>query len=330
MLPPGYNDGHRLFLQSIMAHGSITFSQAQTIAARISSSLGTVQTPEETPLEAIEHIVNTVGRAIALHDYQIRTSIDQRTGERVWAWVNTQSDPATQMATTLTPDELSFVKRVLDAIFDTYNSQRMEKMCVTKAEVLKLSHPPRNRPRPSSDAASSGADPAALAQQMAPSADKGLRHSDVERVIRDLISGGWFEQSKEKFLTLSPRGLMELQNWLFASYNDPDVAEGGWQRIKKCEQCKEIVSWGQRCSVWTCIVRLHDGCADKLWQARRNHTCPRCNTEWSGDKFVGERAITSSRIYRDAKDRRATMDTVARDIFNAATRDDNEEDDESE
>ena len=85
---------------------------------------------------------------------------------------------------------------------------------------------------------------------------------------------------------------MELWGWLVATYNDPD-SEGDWQRIKFCEACKEIVTYGQRCNEPDCTVRLHDICEEGFWRTRRDKTCPKCSTPWNGTHFVGERAVTT-------------------------------------
>src|SRR5690606_37791826 len=130
-----------------------------------------------------ENYINAAAAAVSVYDYQIRSALHQATKERSWALVNTASDPATQLATTFTADEISFVKRVLDAIFDTYNTPRMEKLCITIQEAIVLSRPPRQ------------ADEATQTN----STDLGLRHSDVHRVMDELVSAGWLEKSPDGF-----------------------------------------------------------------------------------------------------------------------------------
>jgi hypothetical protein len=101
---------------------------------------------------------------------------------------------------------------------------------------------------------------------------------------------------------------MELSGWLVATYNDPDpdpdpdIEE--WQPIKVCEACKEIVTYGQRCTEEGCTARLHDICEEAFWRARGGKYCPKCDMAWDGKHFVGERAVTSKSGYQRAKPNR--------------------------
>ncbi|SPN97684.1 related to DNA repair protein Nse1 [Cephalotrichum gorgonifer] len=314
-----YNDTNRAFLQALMGRGSLTFEQGQQVLASIlSAESGDDVKPDSVTQDDFEAYINIASDAVSLYDYQIRSALHQVTKERSWALVNTASDPTTQLATTFTADEISFIKRVLDAIFDTYNTPRMEKMCVTIQEAITLSRPPRSAP----DASNAGE------ASQAGSTDRGLRHSDVNRVMDELVAAGWLEKSVDGFYAPAPRALMELRTWLLDTYNDPDAPPDEWQRVKSCEACKEVVTHGQRCSERDCPARIHDICEVALWRARRARTCPRCERDWTGDKFVGERAVTSTKAYRQAKGRGRKSNTLASDIFDAAQAEEGEEEEE--
>ncbi|PKS09041.1 hypothetical protein jhhlp_003654 [Lomentospora prolificans] len=307
-----YNDTNRAFLQALMGRGFVTFRDAQEIIAGLRLAAGT----EDVKLEHItqhdvDYYINSASDAVSQFDYQVRSAVHQANATRVWALVNTTSDPSTQLATTFTPDELSFVKRVFDAIFDTYNTPRMEKMCVTMQEAISLSRPPRNANNPNTSINDGD-------ESQAVSTDKGLRHSDVNRVIEELVEGGWLEKSPEGFYSPAPRALMELRTWLLDTYNDPDVPADEWQRIKTCEACRDIVTYGYRCNDRDCLVRLHDSCEERFWRARRSKTCPKCGKAWEGNRFVGERAVTTTKTYRQARGRGRKSNTLASDIFNDA------------
>ena len=309
-----YDDTNRAFLQALMGRGCLTLAQGQHILAAIFSAKGEDVKPDAVTREDLEAYINAASDAVSSYDYQIRSSLHQVTKERSWALVNTASDPTTQLATTFTADEISFIKRVLDAIFDTYNTPRMEKMCVTMQEATALSRPPRHAP-----------DPVTGEATQTSSADRGLRHSDVHRVMDELVASGWLEKSPDGFYAPAPRALMELRTWLLDTYNDPDAPADEWQRIKSCEGCREVVTHGQRCAERDCPARIHDICEEALWRARRARTCPRCEREWKGDKFVGERAITSTKAYRQARGRGRKSNTLASDIFNDAQEDGDED-----
>lgn len=279
-------------MQAFMGRGSLTQGEGTSIIAAILSAEDdsarriTADSIDDT---TFRHYVSKAREAVAPLDYDIRSTRHQISREQIWALINVHSDPSTQMATSRTPDEISFIKRVLDAMFETYNTPRQEVMAVTAAQARKVARPVAPAPAPAQDADADGGEPAPR------TADRALKHSEIERLLPSLVAEGWFEESEEGFYSLSPRSLMELKTWLVAAYNDPDVAPEAWQRIKFCEACKEVVTVGQRCPERDCNVRIHDICTEAYWRMRRGgRTCPRCETEWTGNNYVGERAVTET------------------------------------
>jgi hypothetical protein len=142
--------------------------------------------------------------------------------------VNTTSDLQTQLATSYTPDEIAFVKRVLDAMFETNNTQNREVMAVKGLEAMKLAKAPRDHE------SAVGA-----TQNTQGSAAMGITQDRAEKILDQLVDEDRFEKSRRGFYSLSPRQLMELRGWLVETYNEEDDE---WQRIKSCEGCKEIVT----------------------------------------------------------------------------------------
>lgn len=272
-----YDDTNRAFLQALISRGSITFKQAQPILASILTASGNEVSAAEITHEDLDNYIAAASEAVSAFDFEIRSSAHQTTKERYYALVNGTSDPLTQIATVRTPDEMSFIGRVLDAMFETYNTRRCEVMAVTSMQAIKLARPPLNR-------RSSG---------VPESADKGLTSSQAEKLMASLVDEGWMERSAKGYYTLSPRALMELRGWLVASYNEePDEEDGDedeWQRIKNCVACKNIITVGERCEDWRCNVRLHTICAAPFWRGKGEKKCPGCKKKW-GNGVVGEKA----------------------------------------
>jgi non-structural maintenance of chromosomes element 1 len=239
--------------------------------------------------------------ALSSFDYEIRSTQHQVTKQRVWAVVNSISDAPTQIAGSRTPEEVAYLRRLLDAMFETYNTQRREVQGITSLQALEKKV-----------VKGSGGSTGVVRVEGA-AADRGLTQEQAERTLQGLVAEGWFERSKEGWYTLSPRALMELRGWLVETYNDPDEPEE-WQRIKFCEACKEIVTVGQRCKEIECNVRLHDICEAAFWASRPSKRCPSCETPWNGKVFVGQRAVTTTDDYLKGKrrssgvSRRETMD----------------------
>ena len=176
--------------------------------------------------------VSICNNAISPFDLEIRSTLSQHDRKRVYALVNTTSDPATQLATTHTPEEISYLKRVLDAMFETYNTAREEVMAITSLQALRLTRAPRTEMQ--NGEATQG------------SVGQGLTQSQAERMLDSLVAEGWFELSQNGYYSLSPRALMELRGWLLETYNEPvdeeDEDDERIERVKLCRACKEIVT----------------------------------------------------------------------------------------
>ncbi|EME76841.1 uncharacterized protein MYCFIDRAFT_205528 [Pseudocercospora fijiensis CIRAD86] len=278
-----YGSCQRAFLQSLLSRQALTYEEAKPIIAAIQ----TAATPERETLENdvtqedFETYIQAVGDAISPFDFEIRSSIHQTTRERTYALVNTTSDALTQIATTHTPDEIAFVKRVLDVMFDENNTPRAEIMAVKSNRALKCHKPPRE---------SSDAQPT----------NSGLTMSQAERLLQSLVAEGWFEFNDEtSYYSLSQRALMELRTWLVDAYNEPEEDEpenedednSPHPKIKFCAACKDIVTVGQRCPNLPCNARLHDHCMRNYFRAQNGREqCAVCHTAWVDAPHVGEKA----------------------------------------
>ena len=284
---PTYGNTHRAFLQALLSRQALTYEAAKPLIAHIE----TAQNPdrptlaEDVSLQDFEEYVQRTNEALSPFEFEIRSALHQTTRERVWALINTTSDALTQMSTMHSPDELAFLKRVLDAMFDTYNTSRAEIVAVTSMQAIKLAKPVGEASRrESSNNTQSSA---------------GLTMSQAEKVLSRLVAEGWFELSPKGFYSLSPRALMELRSWLIDTYNETDSEEDDDERdeteapvkIRLCAACRDIVTVGQRCPNLPCNARLHNHCVSKMFRAQSgSETCPTCKTEWKDAPLVGERA----------------------------------------
>lgn len=67
---------------------------------------------------------------------------------------------------------------------------------------------------------------------------------------------------------------------------------------------------GQRCPKKSCPCRLHDICTQNFFRTQSSRKCPLCETDWTGNDFVGERAAISTQ-HKPAK-RKSGSGAVAR------------------
>ncbi|KAI4187518.1 MAG: hypothetical protein L6R41_002764 [Letrouitia leprolyta] len=260
-----WNDGHRAFLQAFMARSTLTLEEAKPLLAAILTAYEKRETLSEDITEAdFNSYISATNTRISPFDLEIRSTFHQTTRQRMYALVNSTSDPIIQLATVHTAEEISFLKRVLDAMFETYNTSRHEVMAITSMQAMRLHKPSDNDRRETQNGTETQG-----------SAGQGLKMVEAEKMLKTLVDEGWFEKSRKGFYSLSPRALMELRGWLIETYNDvdedDDEEEERTPRIKQCAACKEIVTMN-------------------FFRMQRSRDCPLCKTEWIGDNFVGERA----------------------------------------
>ncbi|KAF2144931.1 uncharacterized protein K452DRAFT_356283 [Aplosporella prunicola CBS 121167] len=321
-----YNSTHRAFLQAFLARSVMTFEEAQPILAAILTAKDDGERPilpNDITEADFNTYVATINTALSPLDLEIRSARSQSAERtRLWALVNTTSDGLTQLATTHTADEIAFVKRLLDAMFEAHNTPRAEVVALTSIQALNLHKAPRN----------------AEGSETQGSAGATLTMAAAQKLLNDMVEEGWMEKSRRGFLSLSPRALMELRGWLVETYNEPvDAEEDGPEevaartRVKMCEACREIVTVGQRCPSRACLCRLHDVCVQHFFRTHPDRRCPLCKTEWSGDHFVGERAAKPTNRNRGSagtvasSSRRSTMASQL-----ALSDDDDDDDDDDE
>ncbi|CRG88690.1 hypothetical protein PISL3812_05724 [Talaromyces islandicus] len=308
----GYNDSNRAFLQAFMARSTMTFDEAKPVLAAIfSAQEGREVLQEDISQADLNSYIAAANSAISPFDLEIRSakrqgplnSDGQSASQFVYALVNTTSDPLTQLATTYTADEIAFVKRLLDAMFETYNTRRCEALVVSSMQALQLAKAPADANRRESTAVQANGNPASTQGGAAQS----LSMTQAETMMTSLVDEGWLDKSAKGYYSLSPRGLMELRGWLVDTYNDEDEEGHRARRVKFCAACKDILTVGQRCADRDCPGRLHDACIRNFFRLQQSERCPVCKIEWPGDRFVGERAITSTQT-QAAQGRRRAMD----------------------
>ena len=279
----------------------------------------------------LNNYIHAANHHISNLDLEIRSTLHQITGERVYALVNATSDAATQLATAFTPEEMGFVKRVLDSIFVGHNTSRIEAVAVPGLHLIKLHNKTAAGQRIGTGGATQQNGGTGETQG---SGGPAITVAQAQKVLDSLIAQGWLEKSKAGFYTLSPRGLMELRGWLMDTYNEDSDAEAEEGRrlnptkIKVCYACKDIVTIGQRCSRQKCGVRFHDRCI----RTQKVRKCPVCKTTWEGDYLVGEKAIPTGKdnSARTSGAGRGSQAAVGTEDIREADHDIDEDEDEEE
>lgn len=177
-----------------------------------------------------DYIAVINNKALRPYDYEIRTHLHAPRnsnggggagggGIRYYGFVNVKDDPLTQSATTYTADEIAFINRVLDAMFE--NHRRNDDMVVSSMDVFNLAKvsPDQRRRESMAQTTLTQTQPHSQSPVQAPTQTQttgtinGLTMSAAENVIESLVQQGWFEKVRNGAYTLAPRGMMELRGY---------------------------------------------------------------------------------------------------------------------
>lgn len=222
-----FDDSNKAFIQAFLARNVLTLDEAKPMLASIwSVHEGKEISADDVSQDNLNSMISASNKALTPLDYEIRTTVHQDSRETYYALVNTTSDQLTQMATTLSNDEIAYVKRLLDEIFDKNNTKKREALCIHGKDALNLVRAGRRETQ------STQTDNADLTRY-------NLTMNEGEATLAKLVAEGWLEKSGKGFYSLSPRGLMELKSWLVETYDDD---EEDVKKIKDCEACKQIVT----------------------------------------------------------------------------------------
>lgn len=185
--------------------------------------------------------IRMANKAISPFDLEIRDTEHQISGKRTYSLINSTDNPLTQLATSYTADEISYLKRVLDFMFETNNTARKEIMAITSMDAVRLAKAPND----SSNSRESQQTGSAAVTTAQGSSGQSLTMVQAQKMLDNLVVEGWFEKSAKGFYSLSPRALMELRGWLVDTYNDAEEeeeGEAGVLKIKSCFSCKGIIT----------------------------------------------------------------------------------------
>lgn len=176
--------------------------------------------------------ISAANDAISAFDLEIRSTEHQTSRKRIYALINSTDDPITQLATSYTADEISYVKRVLDAMFETNNTHRKEIMAVSSTEAVRLAKAPTDSSRETQHGSATQG-----------SHGQSLTMVQAEKTLKNLVIEGWLELSNKSYYSLSPRALMELRGWLHDTYNEDEGDEDERiVKVRSCYACKEIIT----------------------------------------------------------------------------------------
>ncbi|ORX66647.1 hypothetical protein DL89DRAFT_270172 [Linderina pennispora] len=222
-----YSDEQRMLAQWCMA--AQFFSEEKLRAA--------MQRIFNTDDIDLQHIVDRTNNSLSIFSLELRSRMDQLTGTRDWALVNTNADEISKQATPYSPVELSILKALIEQIC----TEPSGNFCITYHEAVRE------------------------AARLGPS---GFSLTDAGLLLDKLCGDGWLNRANGGFVVMGARATIELQSFLNDSYQD---------LLHECSLCKEIATCGIVCDGCgaalhpCCVDRVVEA------GGSRGLACPQCH-----------------------------------------------------
>jgi len=236
-------DVERLFLQSVLSRGVMSFKLAQVLWEKcvdaVKASDPNLDIPFSKERVAWDGFETRLNNSIDKLGFAFQRLHDEITGREMFALVNCNGDEIAQMATDYNSGEIAFFKAIVEQIMLA--------------------------PRESYSVSSL----AALREISAIKPKSNMSKTQAEMVLCSFVAKGWLLRSIRGRYSLSVRSLLELHKYLKETYPDETL---------DCDICKEILTRGMRCTTNNCKIRLHWHCFATY--RRRFSVCPACNQEW--------------------------------------------------
>jgi hypothetical protein len=250
-IPAKLDAKHQGLLQAFMARRVMSTDEVIETWTRLSGREDAV-----SRLEA-EAAIAECNIQLINFDLEIRPIRDQKNGHELFAFINTVSDDPMQLGTLHNPDEIKFIRVMLEEMFDKNNEvESAEIMAITATQAVNLKSRQKDEIK--------------------------LSAKEINSLLDDLVANGWLRLSENKYYNLTPRAVAELQPYLLETFNGDEE-----DKIHTCNQCSNIVVIGDRCSNQECNVYLHRYCQRAV---ENGMPCPKCRRAWSNVLHVGEEA----------------------------------------
>ncbi|KAJ2704590.1 hypothetical protein FB645_003156 [Coemansia sp. IMI 203386] len=162
----------------------------------------------------IQEIVDSANICLAKYSLELRSSMDQTTGTRQWAMVNTNADIIATGATPYSQSELAFLKALVEKIF----TQEDGNYAISLHDALRTDL--RN-------------------------GTTGMQRGQAEKLVTEFCKDKWLARSQDGWVVLGTRAIIELQPYFTDGFSD-------YQR--HCALCSEMATQGVVCTECYAVV----------------------------------------------------------------------------
>ncbi|KAI9485356.1 MAG: Nse1 non-SMC component of SMC5-6 complex-domain-containing protein [Benjaminiella poitrasii] len=181
-----YNDSHRLFIQAMLSKRIIPESDAKNLYAKV------YEMTEHSAVDDYHLFISALNKELAELDYTLRISHEERDGTPYLTLVNVKQDPVTELATTFTPTEISYIRELLEKIITADNDH----FAISARSAIKLG----------------------------PSVESRLTSKDTQDILDCLVKDQWIAEAENGFYYLDTRAIAELQSYFREQYGE-DIKE---------------------------------------------------------------------------------------------------------
>lgn len=243
-------ESQRLFLRSLMSKQFLSEKETRNMYRKACNAFGDDGAPEN-----FVNFVEAVNKNLRSLDMEIRQGISEDSGAVHYGLVNTAEDEHSKMATDFSPNEITFFKKVMDAIVTS-----------TDGTVSSLE-----------------------AMNIGPDLEKRINITRAEELLRRLVKDQWMSESTGSY-SLGPRAMLELHPYLKRVYEDDIVDCMMCHTIaikgQCCTQCDGKIH--KRCAARYFQGRAQKNCPNPHCGAVWMHQIPQLPTSPASQQLNGE------------------------------------------
>ncbi|KAJ1983591.1 hypothetical protein H4R34_001178 [Dimargaris verticillata] len=177
-----YGDSHRLFLQNMLLVRCTSQAEVERLHAQANN-----QFPDAVS-EPLDTFIGSINGQLDCINLELRSTLDETAGDRVWALVNTKGDEIAKLATNYSPAELNAFKHVIELIVNAEDGN----FSIASSVCLNETH-----------------------RQL--TSNTKMQTQDF---LKQLVRDQWLTVTDNGYYVMAPRTVLELQTYLQDEYGE--------------------------------------------------------------------------------------------------------------
>ncbi|XP_069544276.1 non-structural maintenance of chromosomes element 1 homolog isoform X1 [Brachyistius frenatus] len=174
-------DGHRRFLQTMMANGIVDEPEAKKLYQFCCQKHNTQCAPDR-----LDHFIDTINSKLQPMFMQIRKGISENNGDQYYALVNMAETEVTRMSSDYADNELELFRKTMDLIVGSESGTASSIDILNSADTMST---------------------------------KKLKKSETEHLLHRLVHDRWLSEKRGEY-SLSTRCIIEMEPYIRTMYQD--------------------------------------------------------------------------------------------------------------